>query len=687
MVRKTYKGIIQIIFIFMAVWILFYILGEGNPNLFLYDDNASQWLPVINSIFDNFITTGKINYWNYYLMGGINILDTGIYSILNPIMFIAYLVFRVFRFSNTITIYIYLIMCIALIVYNSLLSRLGIGWRERACFLVCVSGCTAYYRFGKWYYVFNNILIGALLMGFFLLYDEKKKCSYFAAGGILAFSLYLGNAQYTVYWYMAFAIVCFGLFLQKKYYFVKIFIINIVVALVLSIPQIIMNYHALNNNFLGDDGYYYLWNLDLGNFVVHSMIPDGVFSKLFVEGTYSYQFQGMYFVGILPLAIVMSLYLIHRKKETYYIEKLCLAYIVAAAFFLVYSLGKKGVLATFLRHFPVLNSFRWINKPYFVFVQLAMLPLVFICMKVTKHSALLLIGTCLAVVNIMCSKCAEGGYITGTSYVSEYDGLDFENYRVMAILEERGKVNNLYYDEKLLLRNYPAFFKVYSIGAYNLSYSSEQYALVNRLMNRETINSEYAYANATFADSFVLDDESTKQLVTNSVKYIFTDSENILSEFKQRGLLATVYEVDSGIWLFEVAGVKPLALSGSEKVNVTNLGNELLLDISNCLNDEEEIKLSFSYNESYKAYYINLEEEKIFCNISPDEDGYVVIHYNGNPAGKVYLSYSDVWSVLAIGVSVLSDFFLLYSLWCLFGVNKISRIKWFNRFFKVRNGR
>lgn len=409
MLRKKFRGIAQILCIFIAVWLLFYVLGEGNPNLFLYDDNFSQWLPVINSTFDQFVHTGKINYWNYYLMGGINILETGIYSIVNPLMFLAYIIFRLFGFSNTITIYVYLIMSIAMVIYNAIFSRIGIAWKERLCLLVCLSGCTAYYSFGNWYYVFNNILIGALMTGFFLLYDENKKCSYFAAGAILAFSIYLGNVQFTIYWYMIFAIVCFGLFLQKNYHFAKVFIINIIVALTFSFPQIFMNYRALNNNFLDDESYYYMTNLELGNFIAHSIIPDGIFSKLFADGTYGYPLQGTYFVGIMPVAIIVTLYLIHKNKKINYMEKLCISYIAASIVCLFYTFGKKGLVAVFLRSFPVFNSFRVLCKPYFLFVQLALLPLVFLCMKTKKYHDLLALGACLAVVNIMCSNGYAGG--------------------------------------------------------------------------------------------------------------------------------------------------------------------------------------------------------------------------------------------------------------------------------------
>lgn len=672
MASKTYKRSIQIVFILIAIFMLFCSLGEGNPDLFLYDDNISQWLPVINSTFDGFIKTGKINYWNYYLMGGINILDTGIYSILNPLMFMAYIIYQIVNFSNTITIYIYLTMSIAMIVYNEIFIRLGISWKKRGCLLVCLSGCSAYYCFGYWYYVFNNILIGALIMAFFLLFDEKKKCFYFAAGGILAFSIYLGNVQYTIFWYITFAIICLGLFIQKQYQFIKIFISNIVVALLFSIPQIIMNYRASVNNFISGDAYY-MYNLDLGNFVIHGLIPDGILSKLFQEGTYGYRFQGMYFVGILPIAAIVALCMIYRKREDY-IEKLCLAYVVPALFWLFYTLGKKGIVAAVLHHFPVINNFRCLNKSYFVFVQLALIPLIFICTKLKKQKTLLVIGTCLAVVNLMSVKYGGGGR-DGVTYINKCDGLDLDNYRVMAILNEREKINTNF-EEKLVLRNYPALFKVYSIGAYNLSYSSEQYALVNRLMKNTPRLSEYAYSNTAFADSFVLDDESTKQLVKNSVRYIFTDSENILSLFEQKGLLADIYEVDSGIWLFEIVGVKPLALSSEgERVCVVNLGNSLLLDTSNCLNEEKDIRLSFSYNERYKAYYINSEGEKVFCSILPDEDGYVMIHFNGNTADKIYLSYSDVWSDLVMCTAVFADLLLLYSCWCLFGVNIMNRFK------------
>lgn len=165
--NKIILKIFQDICIFSSAFLLFFIISNGNSNVFLRDDNISQWLPVINGTFGDLLKTGKLNYWNYYLMSGINLFDTGIYSLTNPIMFVSYLIYRLFNYSNTITIYIFLIFSFSLIIYNEVLLKLQIQWKKRTIILLCIASCTGYFTLGYWYYVFNNIFIGSLFFGFF----------------------------------------------------------------------------------------------------------------------------------------------------------------------------------------------------------------------------------------------------------------------------------------------------------------------------------------------------------------------------------------------------------------------------------------------------------------------------------------------------------------------------------------
>ena len=205
-VLKSAKCALAISAIFFMVGTVWLIISRGNLNIFCYDDNLTQWLPVINDIFSDLFQTGRLNIWNFYLMGGINVLDTGIYSILNPFMLLGFLIHRLSGVSNTITICIYLTVAVAMCIYYYAFRKNGLSVPCSFAVLYCLLACSSFYNFGHWYYVFNNLLIGSLVLLYFsCMINGKYK--YIFLGIVLGESIYLGNVQYTVMWYIAVGLI------------------------------------------------------------------------------------------------------------------------------------------------------------------------------------------------------------------------------------------------------------------------------------------------------------------------------------------------------------------------------------------------------------------------------------------------------------------------------------------------
>lgn len=660
---------IENVLILLMVICVFGILGEWNPNIFCYDDNAVQWLPVIDDVYSNFFRTGSINYWNYYLMSGINILETGIYSIVNPLMFVSYIINHIFNVSNTITVYMVLTLSCGLSVYNYTFKKLDIEWLYRYTILFCMLGCSAYWRFGHWYYVVNNVLIGALIFAFFSLYLEKNKVNKFYIGVVLGFSIYLGNVQYTIMWYLVFALVMLCLFiLNKEIQNIICIITNVITGCVLSLPQIILFLRSKNNTtFEGKNSSFFEFPLSLHNMIVHGLIPDVLLET--VNGTTineHYFSYGFYFIGLFLICFIFAFYLLTKDNKREKGDNICLSYLIVTVFFILWVLGKRGIVALIMYQIPIINSFRYLQKIYFVIIQMLVAPTIYVVIKYKKNRVKVIcaIGLVLSLINIISFGGIGESPRKETALVKSED-IDVDNYKVLTILGQDGdflsKVQNYFVDEKVLIRNFPAFYHVYSVGGYNLSFTEEQYGVVSELMQNEPIFSQYAYANACNANEFVLNDQSINQIKNNAVKYVITDSENIILDFKDNIQIECSKIVDIGdgyqvIVLDKVDSIVSVRETGQE-LDFINSGNILQInssDVENC-----NLNIKFIYNELYKAYYDDGECMRQL-EISSDENGFINICCDTINVDYIYLEYKDIISELTILSSIITMFLMVF---------------------------
>lgn len=384
--KSCCKRIADIGCICFIILTVFAYISDFNINIFLYDDNYSQWLPIINKTYGELIETGKLNMWDMRLMNGINILDTGIYSILNPFMLVSYAIYEILGISNTISIYIYIIVCLSMLVYNSIMKKYKMSFATRMIFVFCLLGCSCYYKLGNWYYVFNNLFIGMMLSYYFL--KISKSMRYYFAGIVLGFSIYMGNVQYTMMWYMFFAII---MIIMTVMYHKKCLLVmgtNIMIGVILNFPQLILNARASVNSaaFHTKNVSFFEYPLHLFNILVRGVIPECIisyFSK--VEMNEYYFSKGFYFNGILMISLFAAIVLIIKKKERKYFEKIIVAYMAAAIFFVVYTLGKGYIVADILNVIPLVNRFRYLHKAYFLIPPILAVIMIYVYCELHKN--------------------------------------------------------------------------------------------------------------------------------------------------------------------------------------------------------------------------------------------------------------------------------------------------------------
>ena len=66
------------------------LLAGGNPEVFLIDDNRTQWYPVMERAFEDFWRTGRIYCYDFYQMKGMPVAEQGYYGVMNPLMLLSY---------------------------------------------------------------------------------------------------------------------------------------------------------------------------------------------------------------------------------------------------------------------------------------------------------------------------------------------------------------------------------------------------------------------------------------------------------------------------------------------------------------------------------------------------------------------------------------------------------------------
>lgn len=270
-----YKKISCTAAVFMLSVIMVSLLSGFHTDAFLTDDNRTQWYPVIERAYGDFLSTGKMPVYDFFQFKGMPIIEEGYYGITNPLMLIAYLLVSVLPVNfSCITMYIVLEVAIGNCFFFWLCHSLRSNLVSSGLLTAAYSVMASFYSFSYWYYVFNNYMFIPMLLYVFLK-TRKSRTAYFGCGVVLAAEILMGNIQYVFYHYIIFGLMCLTYLIMKKKEYIVICISNLTCAVVLSSPFLIMAV-SLSGGF-NTNGFNSM-SLDSYDLFIGSVLPTGILS-------------------------------------------------------------------------------------------------------------------------------------------------------------------------------------------------------------------------------------------------------------------------------------------------------------------------------------------------------------------------------------------------------------------------
>ena len=730
------KNIIFSAGIFAVSLFVILLFGSFQPEAFLVDDNRTQWYPVIEHAYSDFFESGVMPTYDFFQMKGLAIGEPGYYSLVNPVMLISYMLshFTPLPFS-TITIHIALLFSLGNLCFFLVCREFEHNIPMSALLTAAYSVQSCFFAFSYWYYVFNNYFFVPLLMLVFMK-SRGKWPEYFGCGIVLALEILFGNIQYTCYHYMIYGLICLTYAVLKNRRYIGIFFSNVICAGILSSPFLLLLIRA-SDDFASDGFHHYeIWISEL---LLGVMLPVGVLELLGVT-YYPFFTNGsmgradntwFYNGGFAAVWLVLLIYGIsravknrkqisgigrgHSFKEQcgIIINKIKSGYrelvrkkgdnvflitglSVCALFFI--SFVSNGLVAFILGFIPVIKQFRYLFKCLFVLMPVmavlttAVLP--HIRPNLKKISVILCcVFTVIGMANSVASTMIASSIFTDETTVSiekeeEYGRAfdevymsDSDSFRYITLMQKNYKLTrDMYHCYNGYLRNFPTALELYSISGYEISAPAshmEQFAYLypidegfSRMVN--------CSSSPVFAATVSLyPDEVSRQLVSNSVKYIYVqkEAENVAADImsliysKDReaqktipnlydeeeidftGLVVNAVEKLEGVQIAEVRSLNEyfdvIVLEGVNGLcedpggNVLPLTAERMDLLSFEDNGSGEYTLSFSYEAKLEAYTVDADGKKLPLDISEADDENVVIRAASGGNGRIYLGYSD----------------------------------------------
>lgn len=484
-VRK-YRG--QLIFICIIVYTFLFVTWVSySDNPFLQDDNGLQWNPVIEKAFHMFFTTGHIPQYNFYQLKGYDIFQAGYYGLYNPLMYIAYICSLIFR-TNALCAYSY----ISFMIGNCVVYKLG---RKSRCseivsliivFLYSASAVFFYYSY--WYYVLGNYWMIPLLFLIFMG-DEGGKRSWYQYGLWMAFSVYMGNVQFTMYHFIICGIMMLVVWVSGRKGFWKKILANIFVAIAFSVFPLtgLLKASARSEVYSGKNADFMAYPIKFAEYINQCFFgSEGINPFLLCA----------FFIGIYFL-----IRQIRTNKRIDYADSILLSSLVISVFFILFMGGEAYLLAKALYKVPGLSSCRYLMK-ILPIIPGCMLPLsiyafhMFFSGEQKNIRVRNVIGYLIAAVFFLIGA-RQAQYAYEQPFPGEFGGkaaldigedmyrvnemnyLDFNNYRVVNLISGQNYDNfNLYYNEthnvkSLLLGNLGTKLSIFSLGGYDNTYHSD----------------------------------------------------------------------------------------------------------------------------------------------------------------------------------------------------------------------
>lgn len=558
--RKRKTGISEVGALLVVLSLIGYLLllAGGNPEVFLIDDNRTQWYPVMERAFEDFLTTGRIYCYDFYQMKGMSVAGQGYYGVMNPFMLLSYTVTRLLPGGiDAITFYIGLMVVLG--NFFCYLTCRRFGCKQVSAFLLTMTYSTmgCFWAFFYWYYVFNNYFLVPFLIYVFLCCRQGGRLMYCACGIVLAMDLWMGNVQYTFYHYLLFGVLCLTMIILRNKRYLKVLCTNVAVGIGLSFPMLPLLLQASGD--FERRKVFLEYPLLYFSLLIHSVIPQGIlrqhgieisFLDSYVMGRDDNLVCYMGVVGILLFAVLIrsvvrllrwakkagcqqtltekgqagTLACLHEMgknlRDRYDLaagwshEKKTVAGCVAALFCFL-SLMSGGAVALLLAVMPVVRNFRYYFKAVFPAVPLAVLVLAYLVGMVKRVGWRLRAGAvvlaavflCVGMVNA-CDTVAfvrhlfdmrvEGSFAKEKEIVHsavEAAGVDGKNYRIATFLRFPGINDECFDMPHNLTRNFPTAVGVFSVAGYEIATSESRLKMFDAVYSGTDFYTKYANAD------------------------------------------------------------------------------------------------------------------------------------------------------------------------------------------------
>ncbi len=681
---KQKERIVSFLIIVCSLIIMLFWIGDIH-NIFLVDDNYTQWISVVEENYDCFITSGRLPIFDFYQMKGMETSDCGYYGQHNALLFVSYIMGRkVLGTVNTFTIYIIFAFVLGNYGMYKVLRLLG---NTRGNALVCTltyACCGAFISYSYWYYVWMCYYIIPILL-YSIVYSSRKDNwkAYVFPGLVLSYSLTLGNVQYTFYSYMVYGIIVFILLIsQRSKVFLKKIITNISFSVLLSFPLLLNMLSAASrrsNIVVAEDGLLQS-PIPINKFFIFSITPVNIWTSIFENSVVQreFAFEGAFchvpfsscYMGLSIVAyIILPIYGVVKliknnndgksvvcKENAFYIGTY-----LAATFFILMSFGRSGIIGIILSKIPVVSSFQFAFKAIFIIDPLIIIILskifsIFREYKKKIYKLVICLSLCFAIFGVVQNRWIVNSGIhtffhpddvvdqseVGGDIRNRLDaiGIDIDNYRISSVLcvdtdNDWGQdytVNR--WINHYITGNMATRVKAFTLGAYEPAVQMDSFIQCNRLLRSLDYDFYRANAISGYAVIPLLEsdeayyNEFIEQMKTNSVKYlIFEKDSDFLNRFiaaiNSRGGLEILSCKDfySDRTIVELGGIPRLVWSADEDINLKASIDTLEFDVISMA----DVKVGFTYNKHFKANALFDSGEKRNLTIKPDNNGDMII--------------------------------------------------------------
>ncbi len=689
------------------------LMTRGAANLLLWDDNLNQWLPVADTAFSTLLR-GELPTLNPYQLLGAEVVDLGYYGVLNPLMFLAYIIRSAIPLGqSTISVYIYLCEIIGVLVAYAFGRNIGLGILRSACIGVAFVTVSPYLLHGQWYYVFNNVVVIPLLL--LVVYELTQRPERHgiigggALGTLLAVSIFQGNIQYTMYHFVIVAGLVSGFLLLSKnrLAWLSTGVAAVLIAAALGFPLLVLmariSERAAGAFGAGTNPLYYAEFVSPLESLVSYLIPFRVsafravahaFPPPYSDVPGGYHDYSVFYIGPLAfLSLAGAIRLLRRERSGSQRDtglSILVAVTLGIAVLAWWNMaGDHSLPARLLFFLPGFSRFRFLVKWTFVVPPLLLVPACY-ALAVERRPVQfgLLCGALffivLGILNARDFFAEHSGFsppdVSGIKALGSQGNADLQDYRIAGFNTALPGGDFVNLGEKLA-RNGATYAQVFTPGGYQPGIATDNLQLLFPLFPGETYAAVFNLLDVPLSG---LSEDHLPQLPAATIrdldgnlrelalKYLIVDQ----GQPNERQLLALLHRTPtvsyggSHGWIkryriVELDGVKKLGWSPQDPGArfAATFGH---LELTSSVSGFKDAYLQFAYRPFLQCSFAKTESAAEAPCVVENVNGMMHISLPAPAAGTVRVRYRSWLHYVGFLNSLLAVSLLCFFLWKLF---------------------